>query len=185
MTVRDKQVLMENLCKAALGGILVAQLASVIHLIAAYGWANDRWMAVGLAGVTVLMAGVLLILAVVSPKGVARNSVLGVTALLLVSEFVGNVGAGGLIAQGAVSEDLARFFGVGLGFAQRVATLLFAGVIPIVTFAGIFALSKTAESMLERASPASEDREWLRGLVARFEADSGAGAIAGEGEETE
>ncbi|HWC28894.1 MAG TPA: hypothetical protein VG845_02320 [Dehalococcoidia bacterium] len=172
MTERDKERLKWKLMGLAACGIAVAQVASVVHMAEAYSWANEPWVAFSLAVVTVMMSGVLLVLSIISPVGIARNSVLVVTGLLLVSEWFGNIGAGGLISETALPSGVGEFFGVSTAFARHAATVLFAGVIPVLVFVGIFALAKTAESLLNDSARASRSEHWLHSIQMDMEPES-------------
>jgi hypothetical protein len=150
-------------------GIAVAQIASVIHMATAYGWANAPAMAVALAGVTVIMSATLLTLSIISPPGWARNGLFAGTALLLAAEWIGNFGVGGMLVQSKMPVGMAGFFGISEGAARHAAAFLFAGLIPLLVLVTIFALAKTAESLLNESMQSPRDSEWLREVQASLD----------------
>lgn len=146
MTTRGRIQL--GLFIAVLVGTLATQGASMAHMVEAYGFANSRGMAIILSIVTVIMSAVFVALAVITPPGRPRTALMLGNGILLVTEWAGNIGVGGLRVHDHMPAGIAAFFGLDPAVAQRLAAFLLAGVFPVLVFIAVYAISTSAERFL-------------------------------------
>jgi hypothetical protein len=134
-------------------GVTVGQVASCIHMITAYGWANSPGMAVVMASVAVLGSGVLIALIVLTPSGRARVALQLGLGLLMFTELLGNFTAGGLLARHKMPIEVATLFGLSQGTAMRLVAVFFAAAIPVLVSLELYAATVVAERLLREPAP--------------------------------
>ena len=130
-------------------GTAVAQCASMAHMLVAYSYANSSVTAWLLAIVTVIMSAVVVTLGVINREPKIRWAIRTGIAILGTVEFLGNLGIGGLLAQRYLPAELAAFFGIDLGIAQRLGAFLFAGFLPLLVFLSVYAVAETGQRFIQ------------------------------------
>lgn len=126
-----------------------AQMASMAHMLTAYGYANESLMAWVLSIVTVLMSAVFVALGVINDDRKIRWAIFSGICVLGIVEFVGNLGAGGLLMMKYMPTEFAQFFFADPAVFQRVGALLFAGFLPVIVFLSVYALAETATRLAQ------------------------------------
>ncbi|MDE3075312.1 MAG: hypothetical protein KGJ86_07775 [Chloroflexota bacterium] len=129
-------------------GIGVAQTASVVHMVEAFSWANSAEMSVALAAVAVVLSGVFMVLAVVSPSSKSRSAITAGIVLLGVIETIGNFTVGYLQVQDSLPDGVSDLFNLSPDVVERLAAFLFSGFLPVLVFLAIYAISEHAKQFL-------------------------------------
>ena len=137
-----RQQVQKWLIYPAAGGILLAQVGSMSHLVSGYSWAYSAPMALALGVVTVILSGAFLGLSIVTPESRARKACLGGMVLLGTIETAVNLTIGWLLVTQSMPARVADLFGLDLGATQRLAAFALSGAVPILVFIGIFALGE-------------------------------------------
>jgi hypothetical protein len=134
-------------------GVTVGQVASCIHLITAYAWANSPAMSIVMASVAVTGSGVLIALIVLTPSGRGRVALQLGLGLLMFTELLGNFAAGGLLAQHSMPAQVASLFGLSQGTAMRLVAVFFAAAIPVLVWLELYATTVVADRLLKDPVP--------------------------------
>jgi|GEM_PF-5730543 len=174
MTKRERVQM--GLFIAVLVGTAAAQVASMAHMVEAYGWANSPSMAWILAVVTVILSAVFVALSVISPAGRARQAATAGVVLLGVTEWAGNFGVGGLFVQTRMPGQIADFFLISHGLAERLAAFILAGFLPVLVFIAVYAITETGKKFLEEPPANMFAEQVLRSLGQESEAIHSNGA---------
>ena len=143
---------------AVLVFVAAAQIASCIHMVAAYSWANSPGMAIVMAIVAVTTSGALVALTVLTPPGKARVALQVGLGLLIFTEVVGNFTAGGLRAESVMPIQAGALFGLSGPASVRLAAILFSAAIPILVWLQLYAATEIAERLLDE--PAENPIAW-------------------------
>ncbi len=142
-------------------GTAGALIASMAHMLEAFGYANQPLMSWALAVVTVVLNGVFVALWTMSEDKKVRRAIFAGMVLLLLVEFFGNFGAGGILAMRQIPAEMSELF---LGLDRIVivwaGTFLFAAFLPVLNFISIYALSEAALKLLTRQSATPEPNPW-------------------------
>lgn len=151
-------------------GTGVSLVASMAHLLESFGYANNGFMAWGLAIVAVMLNGMFIAMwSITSGKSVKRSLLLGMVLLFLV-EFFGNFAAGGLAARRQIPAEMSDLF---LGLSRDViiwaGTFLFAAFLPILNFISVYALSETGLKLLEKSGQVQTPNPWATAVMRRHE----------------
>jgi hypothetical protein len=136
-------------------------VASMTHMLEAFGWANVKWMGWVLAVVTVMQNAAFVALATINRDKVVRRAIFAGMVLLFLVEFAGNFWAGGLLVNEALPQEVGRlFFNFDRDLVIGTTTFLFAAFLPIINFISVYALSEAALRMVERAGQPQATNPW-------------------------
>lgn len=138
-----------------------ALVASMTHMLEAFGWANVAWMGWVLAVVTVLQNTAFVALATINQDKAVRRAVYVGMGLLFLVEFWGNFWAGGLLASKALPPEVGSlFFNLDRSVVVAVGTFLFAAFLPILNFISVYALSEAALRLVEQSGQPQPPNGW-------------------------
>ncbi|MEI6046476.1 MAG: hypothetical protein WCS37_19165 [Chloroflexota bacterium] len=164
------------------GGTTISLIASMAHMLEAFGWANSGLMAWALALVAVVLNGVFIALWTISQHQLIRRSIMAGMVLLFLVEFFGNFAAGGLLVSHALPEEMSTlFFDLDRLALIRIGTFLFAAFLPILNFISVYALSEAGLRLVDQSGKQAEEANpWANLVMQRHETSQPSGQPSGQ-----